>query len=82
MSNPCLICNQEIDPERILYLPETRLCVEHAGMIAKYGGEFILSSEPTKTSKAGGMKNNYGGVSTSQCVNLDAIRKLQEECKE
>jgi len=75
----CVICGQEIDPERILYLPDTRLCVDHAAAIHKYGGEFIITSEPTKTSKASGMKNNYSGVSTSQVRNEAALRKLSDE---
>ena len=39
----CEICKQEIDPERLEFVPDTRLCVTHARLIEKYGGEFKIS---------------------------------------
>ena len=36
-------CGQPIDPERIEVVPETRLCVDHARMIVKHGGEFVVT---------------------------------------
>jgi len=42
----------KIDPERIDVLPETRLCIEHAKMIGKYGGEFIVTGTQTNLGKS------------------------------
>ena len=38
----CEICKEEIDPERIEVIPETRLCTQHAIEIRTLGGEFVV----------------------------------------
>ena len=78
-TRPCEICKQPIDQERLEVLPETRLCTEHARMIQKFGGEFIVTATQERTSKAGSLKRNYGGVSTSKTRNLKAMERLREE---
>jgi hypothetical protein len=55
----CEICRALIEPDRVESLPETRLCTEHARLIAKYGGEFTLSSTQESLGKAGSLKRNY-----------------------
>src|SRR4051794_20838188 len=52
-TRPCEICRALIEPDRIEALPETRLFTEHARSIAKYGGEFTLSSTQESLGKAG-----------------------------
>ena len=76
---PCEICGELIDPERIDVLPETRLCIEHAKMIGKYGGEFIVTGTQTNLGKSGSLKKNYGDVSIEKKRNTEALRKLREE---
>ena len=61
-SRPCEICMQPIQPERIEILPDTHLCCDHARKIAKFGGEFTITAVRERTSKAGSLKKNYGGV--------------------
>ncbi len=78
-TRPCEICGQMIDPERIEAVPETRLCVEHARMIGKYGGEFKITATQTSLGKGGSLKKNYGDVSIQKTRNTDALRKLREE---
>jgi hypothetical protein len=68
-----------IELERIDSSPETRLCTEHAEKIKKHGGEFVRSVSHEKTSKAGSIKQNYGGVNTSKERNLAAIERLKDE---
>ena len=75
----CEICKQEIDPERLEFLPETRLCIEHAKQIEKYGGEFRISATQERTSKQGSLKRNYGGVETKSTRNAAAINKLRQD---
>lgn len=75
----CEICKQPIDPERAEAIPDSRLCTEHARAIARFGGEFITSSVQERTSKAGSLKRNYGGVATSKSRNNEALRRLREE---
>jgi hypothetical protein len=75
----CEVCKRLIDPERIDALPETRLCTEHARMIAKYGGEFILTTRQERLNKENSLKRNYGGVSAKMRRNHLALKKL---CKE
>jgi hypothetical protein len=77
-TRPCEICGQLIDPERVEILPETRLCGEHARQIEKFGGEFIVTSHLERTSKAGSLKRNYGGVTTTKTRNHEALRKLRD----
>lgn len=76
-TRPCEICKQEIPLERLEYLPETTLCAEHARMIEKYGGEFIVVFKEEKLSKAGSLKKNYGSVTPSRLRNSTAMEKLR-----
>lgn len=78
-TRPCEICMKPIDPERCAANPKTRLCIEHAEQIKKYGGEFRILAEQERTSKQGSLKRNYGGVNTTQVRNTEAIAKLREE---
>jgi hypothetical protein len=78
-SRPCEICGQEIDPERLEAVPETRLCGEHARKITKYGGEFRTTASHDRTSKQGSLKHNYSGVSTRKVRNPEAVEKLRQE---
>jgi hypothetical protein len=78
-TRPCEICKQPIDAERIEAVPETRLCSTHAHQIQKYGGEFIVTATQERTSKAGSLKHNYGGVTTSKKRNEQALAKLRDE---
>jgi hypothetical protein len=75
----CEICKQPIDPERAEVAPDTRLCGEHAREIEKYGGEFTLTASQERTSKAGSLKHNYGGVNASKQRNYDALERLRDE---
>jgi hypothetical protein len=76
---PCEICGQPIDPERAEAVPDTRLCVEHARMIGKYGGEFIVTGTQASLGKGGSLKKNYGDVSIHKQRNTEALRKLRDE---
>jgi hypothetical protein len=78
-TRPCEICGQPIDPERIEVVPETRLCVEHAKQVTKYGGEFRLIGTQASLGKSGSLKKNYGDVSVEKSRNTEALRKLREE---
>src|SRR5262249_12048426 len=78
-TRPCEICGQPINPERIEAVPATRLCVEHARMIGKYGGEFIVTATQASLGKGGSLKKNYGDVSIQKTRNTEALRKLREE---
>ena len=78
-TRPCEICNALIDPERIEAVPETRLCKTHATQIVKYGGEFLLTASPERTSKVGSLKHNYGGVNIQKQRNTEALRKLKTD---
>jgi hypothetical protein len=75
----CEICRKEIPAERLEVLPETRLCVEHAQMMRKYGGEFIVHVHQERVSKPGSLKRNYGGVTISKTRNQSALDKLRRE---
>lgn len=75
----CEICKAIIDPERAEVIPETKLCTEHAREIGKFGGEFTTRISHDKTSKAGSLKKNFGGVTTRKQRNVEAIRKLREQ---
>ncbi|WP_254510892.1 hypothetical protein [Anatilimnocola floriformis] len=74
----CEICQEEIDEDRREGLPDTRLCTTHAREIQRYGGEFRLVSQQERTSKAGSLKINYGGVATRKERNHEALRRLQD----
>jgi hypothetical protein len=75
----CEICKTQIDPDRLDATPDTRLCKEHAIAIQKYGGEFTTSAVMERTSKAGSLKLNYGGVTTTRTRNQPAVDRLREE---
>ena len=76
-TRPCEICRGLIEPERVQAIPETRLCSEHARMIAKYGGEFRLSSTQESLGKAGSLKKNYGSVTPEKTRNTKALEQLR-----
>jgi hypothetical protein len=78
-SRPCEICGELIDPERIDVVPETRLCVEHAKMIGKYGGEFIVIGTQASLGKSGSLKKNYGDVSIEKKRNTEALQRLRDD---
>ena len=78
-TRPCEICGQVIDPERIEAVPETRLCVEHARMAGKYGGEFIVTGTQASLGKGGSLKKNYGDISVEKKRNTEAMQRLREE---
>jgi hypothetical protein len=78
-TRPCEICGQPIDPERLEAVLETRLCVEHANIVAKFGGEFLVTGTQTSLGKRGSLKKNYGDVSVEKKRNTEALRKLQQE---
>jgi hypothetical protein len=75
----CLICKKIIDTERAEAIPDTRLCIEHAKEIIKYGGEFTLTGTTETTSKQGSLKKNYGGVNVNKTRNNQAIERLQAD---
>lgn len=75
----CEICKQPIDAERLDGTPETRLCRTHAAEIQKYGGEFRMQATQERTSKAGSLKINYGGISTRRTRNTEAIQRLKDD---
>lgn len=75
----CEICKQAIEEERAELIPDTRLCVEHANMADKYGGEFRLTAEQERTSKKTSLKVNYGGITTQRKRNQRAIDRLRDE---
>jgi hypothetical protein len=81
-TRPCEICRGLIEPERVEAIPETRLCTKHAKMIAKYGGEFTLSSTQESLGKAGSLKRNYGGITPSMSRNTKAVEALRREHEE
>jgi hypothetical protein len=81
-SRPCEICKNLIEPERIETIPETRLCTEHARMIAKHGGEFTLSSTQESLGKVGSLKRNYGGITPEKSRNSRALEALRREYAE
>lgn len=78
-TRPCEICGQPIDPERIEYVPETRLCIEHAQKINKYGGEFLVKGTLSSLGKSGSLKKNYGDANVETTRNTAGLRKLHDE---
>lgn len=78
-TRPCEICRQLIEPDRIEGIPETRLCTRHAREIARYGGEFIVTSATESLGKVGSLKKNYGGISTQKTRNKTAVDKLRRD---
>jgi hypothetical protein len=81
-TRPCEICGQPIDPERVEALPATRLCIEHARQMGRYGGEFRVSATWERTSKTGSLKRNYGGVTPKTTRNEQGIAKLRAAYQE
>ena len=75
----CEICKAPIDQERVEAIPDTRLCTEHGREIARFGGEFVISAEQERTSKAGSLKLNYGGITTARTRNAAAVARLRDE---
>src|SRR5262249_19520373 len=78
-TRPCEVCRRAIEPERIEAIPETRLCVEHARMIGKYGGEFLVAATRESLGKAGSLKKNYGDITTHKTRNRTAIERLRRD---
>jgi hypothetical protein len=68
-----------IEADRVEAIPETRLCLDHARMIGKYGGEFLVTATRESLGKAGSLKKNYGDVATQKTRNHTAIEKLRRE---
>jgi hypothetical protein len=73
------VCRRAIEAERIEAIPETRLCLEHARMIAKHGGEFLVTATRESLGKAGSLKRNYGDITTQKSWNRVGIEKLRRE---
>jgi hypothetical protein len=78
-TRPCEICKNIIEAERVEAIPETRLCVEHARLIVKHGGEFLVTATQESLGKAGSLKRNYGGIVTQKTRNQLGIDKLRRE---
>jgi hypothetical protein len=78
-TRPCEICKRMIEAERVEAIPETRLCVEHARMIGKYGGEFLVTATRESLGKAGSLKKNYGDITTQKTRNRTGIEKLRRD---
>jgi hypothetical protein len=81
-TRPCEICLAPIDPERAELLPETRLCVEHAREMSKYGGEYLVAARQTSLGKGGSLKKNYGDVSLLRKRNIEGLARLRRECQD
>lgn len=75
----CEICGREIPAERTECLPDTRLCIEHAQAISKYGGEFIVTVVRTSLGKAGSLKKNWGDVTPRRTRNQAALDRIRRE---
>ena len=75
----CEVCKQPIEAERAEFVPDTRLCSEHAAAAEAYGGEFKLEARQERTSKQGSLKLNYGGIETSKRRNSEAVERLKED---
>ena len=75
----CEICKRPIEEGRAEAILDTRLCPEHGREIARFGGEFIVSAEQERTSKAGSLKLKYGGITTARTRNTAAVAKLRDD---
>lgn len=75
----CEICGATIGEERLEAVPETRLCLEHAKAIQKYGGEFRLTKRRVSLGKTDSLKKNYGDVTSELVRNAEAMQKLRDE---
>jgi hypothetical protein len=79
-TRPCEICGEMIDPERVEWQPETRLCTKHAEEMRKYGGEFIVTLTESSAQKSGSIKKAFGDVVVSgKMRNSVGIAKLRAE---
>jgi hypothetical protein len=78
-TRPCAVCKKLIEADRVEAIPETRLCLEHARMIGKYGGEFLVTATQESLGKTGSLKRNYGGIATQMTRNQTAIDKLRRD---
>jgi hypothetical protein len=78
-TRPCEIRKKMIEAERVEAIPETRLCVEHARLIVKYGGEFLVTATEENLAKPGGIKRNYGGIVMPKTRNRTGIDKLRHD---
>jgi hypothetical protein len=74
----CEICKRPIDSERAEGMPDTRLCGQHAEEIEQFGGEFVVTAQQERTSKASSLKINYGGITTSKSRNHAAMERLKQ----
>ena len=74
----CAVCKQPIEPERAEADKQTELCAKHARVIEKFGGEFKMFANQERTSKAGSLKKNYGGVETYRRRNKKAMQALRQ----
>lgn len=72
----CIVCKRPISEERLEGSPKTRLCEHHGREIEQFGGEFKLFASQERTSKAGSLKLNYGGMSTELKPNEEALGQL------
>ena len=81
-TRPCEVCGRATEAERVEAIPQTRLCVEHARMIAKYGAEFLGTATRESLGKAGSLKTNYGDIATHKTRNRTAIERLRREHQE
>jgi hypothetical protein len=79
-TRPCEICGEMIDADRAEAISDTRLCGQHAGEIARYGGEFRVTVSESRLSKPGSLKNNPGDVAvTGRTRNVSALDKLRAD---
>ncbi|MCA9149916.1 MAG: hypothetical protein KDA92_11475 [Planctomycetales bacterium] len=78
----CEVCRSWIGPERVATIPRSRLCIEHARHIDSFGGEFKVQFYQERTSKAGSLKVNYGGIVTRLVRNHAAMARLIERYEE
>jgi len=69
ISRPCVRCGEMIPVERLEAMPETEICIKCSSEI---GGEFRLVAERERTSKAGSLKLNHGGIT---------VKKVRKEVK-
>ena len=62
--------------------PKACLCIDHAWRIEDFGGEFKVQFYQERTSKAGSLKVNYGGIATRLVRNQAALQRLIERYEE
>lgn len=81
-TRPCEVCRRLIEPERAEGVADTRLCVDCARRIARYGGEFLLTASQDRIGKAESLKRMYGGVTPKKTRNTLGIARLRREIEE